>query len=80
MATFGTHKETGEKYVSSTHTHVWRKAQKIRVGDRVHRWGDDLEVLKVVEVGDEVSITFRETDGSQKKFKRKSEDELIIKL
>jgi len=72
------HVPTGEEYVSLTHTHVWRKVENIKVGDKLHRWGDNLEVLDIRIKNKISSITVKETDGTQKTWDYSHGKELIV--
>jgi hypothetical protein len=58
-------------------THVWRRAENIKSGDKIHRWGDDLEVTEVLREGIIITIFYLD-DGVIKALHSNAEQEFIV--
>lgn len=71
--------QSNHNYISETHE--WRYIKDIRIGDLVHRWGDDLEVFGVSKSGRGWTVRVKETDGTFKDWDYKKLDgQLICKI
>jgi hypothetical protein len=57
----------------------WRPLQDFQVGDRIHRWGDNLLIIKVerLEQG-QIRLTYRDTDGNDKSISNHETAEFIV--
>ena len=66
-------------YVTEDKTHVWFPVKKLKTGDRIHRWGDELEVLNVRVRGGRVFITVDDS-GKKETWSYEIRDELMKKV
>lgn len=64
------------QYDRISSTHVWKPITDIKVGDCIHRWGDDLVVVDK-EVSGETVVLVVEDEGTLKRWKYKATAQLI---